>query len=285
MEKEENKKTKNVAIETFAEDMAKVVESNEIGIVKKILEEQEKNEASDKKESTKMPKSKVFFFLGIFFTVLAFVAVFSVYFFRKQIFTVEVKPQYAPIIFIDKTQFKEISGLKKDQITQTILNEANTAEFKSGGIEAIFPTADKQTLGFRAFLNSIEANLDQTKIEFIDDNFLIGATNKGGRGLFMLLKMRSIPDVFDVMRSWESKMFLDLHGMFGVNLNNDTKYLLTKDFEDGIIQNKNARILRDNDGKILMMYVYIGDDALIITNSEIATGEVMLRLASSKIKK
>ena len=53
---------------------------------------------------------------------------------------------------------------------------------------------------------------------------------------------------FGQMRNWENKMFSDLHDIFGIPLSLDTGYLLTKNFEDGIIQNKNARILRDGSG-------------------------------------
>lgn len=296
---EENKK--NVTIETYADDMAKVVGSNEGGIIKKIIEEEEKHEAENKRVSPENRLNKIFLFIGIFFVLLSFGAVSLVYLFKKEILTVEVKPQYTPLIFIDKTQFKEISGLKKEEIAQTILNEVNTAEFKLGGIEGIYITENKKILGLRGFLSKIEANLDQEKIEFVGDNFLIGVTNDGNipkeeevnslgasfgaKNLFILLKMRSIADVFEPMRLWESKMFLDLHNLFGANLNIETKYLLEKDFEDGIIQNKNARILRNKDGKIVMMYVFAEEDSLVITNSENTVAEIMLRLASSKVKK
>jgi hypothetical protein len=39
------------------------------------------------------------------------------------------------------------------------------------------------------------------------------------------------------MNKWERKMFADLYGFFGVNLNADTKYLLSKNFEDGFFKN------------------------------------------------
>lgn len=282
---EEKNKVKNVNVETYAEDMAAVIGDNENGVVKKIIEEQEEYDTENKKGSPESKKNKIFLFIGIFLVILSFLAVSLVYVFKKEIFTVEVAPQYVPIIFTDNTAFKEISGLKKDEIAQTILNEVNTALFKDGGIEGIYLTVNKKVLGFRGFLSLIEANLNQTQIDFINDNFLIGATNKEIRNPFILLKMRSIADVFDPMRAWESKMFSDLHGIFGVGINADTKYLLEKDFEDGIVQNKNARILYDKDGKIVMMYVYAEEDSLIITNSEIAVSEVMLRLASSQIKK
>jgi hypothetical protein len=282
----EKKKVEDVTLETYMGDMARVVsDSSENGMIKKVIEEEEKHGTENKRKSPENQMNKIFLSVGAVLIILAFVAVSLVFFFRKEIFTVEVKQPYVPIIFTDQTAFKEISNFKKEQITQTILNEAKTAEFKIGGIEGIYLTLDKKVLGFRKFLELINANLDQTKIPFINDNFLIGATNKEGIDLFILLKMRSIADVFEGMRLWESKMFFDLHGFFGMELNSETKYLLTKDFEDGIVQNKNARILRDNEGEIIMMYIFAEEDSLIITNSEIAVKEAMLRLASSTLKK
>ena len=80
-------------------------------------------------------------------------------------------------------------------------------------------------------------------------------------------------------------MFSDLHGFFGVALSPETKYLLIKEFQNGVVENKNARILYDNNKKIVMMYVLAGETSVIITNSENATHELMLRLASSQVEK
>lgn len=108
---------------------------------------------------------------------------------------------------------------------------------------------------------------------------------KTGKDLFLLLKVRSFTDVFNPLRTWENKMFSDLHGLFGVPINTYTSYLLTKGFEDGIVQNKNARILYSNEGEIVLMYVFADENSIIIANTEDAVREVILRLASSKIRK
>ena len=80
-------------------------------------------------------------------------------------------------------------------------------------------------------------------------------------------------------------MFSDLHGLFGVDINADTNYLLTKDFEDGIVGNKNAHILRNKDGNMVFEYVFADDTSVVITNKDEVAQEVMLRLASGQIKK
>ena len=80
-------------------------------------------------------------------------------------------------------------------------------------------------------------------------------------------------------------MFLDFHGFFDIPINADNNYLLKKDFEDGIVQNKNSRILKDNDGNIVLMYVFVNDTSILITNSEDTSKEIITRLAYNQIAK
>lgn len=163
-------------------------------------------------------------------------------------------------------------------------------------MEGIYLTEDKTILGLRKFIALTRGNFipgDNTL--FVNDNFLLGIVNDQdksavapamvGKDFFILLKVRSTADIFDALRAWENKMFFDLHGFFGVDISSETNYLLTKNFEDGVVENKNARILYDTDGKIVMMYVFANDNSVVITNTEGAAGEIMLRLGSSQIKK
>lgn len=108
---------------------------------------------------------------------------------------------------------------------------------------------------------------------------------KEGTDIFILLNISEGKDVFTAMRSWENKIFSDLHDIFGIPLSLDSGYLLTKNFEDSIVQNKNARILKDGSGKIVLMYVYIDNDTLVITNTEEGAKEIIFRVNSSKVKK
>jgi hypothetical protein len=51
------------------------------------------------------------------------------------------------------------------------------------------------------------------------------------------------------------------------------------------VGNKNARILYDADGKVVMMYIFADKNSIIITNAEDAANEIMLRLVASQVKK
>ena len=137
----------------------------------------------------------------------------------------------------------------------------------------------------------ISGNFIPTRnVQFVSDNFMLGVVNGETKDFFVLLKMRSITDIFNSMREWEKKIFANLHGFFGIELSPETNYLLTADFEDGIVDNKNARFLyfKENDDgerRVAMMYVFAGDSSVIITGTIESAHEIMLRLAASQIKK
>ena len=283
----------NKTIHTYADDMAKVVEGNEPGLIKRIIEDQEKNEAFNANVSPSSRRNKTFIIISFIFVVLA-ITLFSVFFiFNKKIFTVMVSPQYAPLVFTDQNYSFEISGLNKEKVTQNIVAETNNTKIQPGELEGIYFLENKNVIGFKRFNSFIESNLTTDQIKAVNDNFLTGIVNNKktdpslpvSKNLFFLLRINSFQDVFNNMRTWESKMLYDLHGFFGLDLNAETNYLFTKDFEDGFVLNKNARILYDQDGKIILMYVFIDDNFVIISNNEMTISEVMNRISSSKTAK
>lgn len=299
MENEKEKKIeppvsgmKNVKVETFASDMARIINTDKGGLVRKIIQEEEAHQAEKTNLSPESRKNKLFMFIGVFLIILSLgvLALFALL--KENIFTFTPQRQINPIIFLDKTEFREISGLDKDKIIFAIRDELNKTEIKRNGIEGVYLIQNQNIIGFRKFLSLVKANLTEDKITFLNDNFLLGIYNKNiiangeeNKNIFILLKVRSFIDIFDGMKFWEPKMFFDLHNLFGIELNANTNHLLIKGFEDGIIQNKNARILYDNAGVPVLMYVYADDTSVIITDSEQAVKEVIIRLSQGQIKK
>lgn len=288
---EQDKKLSSAVVQTYAGDMAEVLENDKEGLVKKIIHGEEMHEQEKKNLSPESRKNKIFMFVGIVLVMIA-LGTLSFFFFRKNSNTVPVDRQFTPLIFNDRSTYLEVLGLNKDEIMQTVLNQVNATEVKSNGVEGIYLTENKQIMGLRRFITLTKSNfIPGNNLLFINDNFLLGVVNVGigptettRKGFFILLKVRSTADIFDALRAWEGKMFFDLYKFFGVNLSKDTNYLLAKNFEDGIVDNKNARVLYDKDGKIVMMYIFADDNSVIITDSESAAHEIMLRLASSQTK-
>jgi hypothetical protein len=212
---------------------------------------------------------------------------------KKSTNTVPIQPQVTPLIFTDQSVSLEISGFTKDAITQAVLGQVQFPKVNLGQVEGIYLTENKQSIGLRTLMSLIQASFvagDDTTL--VSDNFLMGmvdspttsttttAPASNPTGFFILLKMRSTADIFDSMRTWEKTMLTDLHGFIGIPLTSDTNYLFTQGFTDGIVQNKNARILYDKNGNIVLMYVFADNNSVVITDSQAAAAEVMLRLTN-----
>lgn len=292
-----NKKTSELVdtkiVETYAEDMAQVISDNKEGLIKKIIHQAEEREVEDNKTSPEAQKNKIFGILGMILIISTFV-ILIISGIKKENQVVEITKQFSPLIFNDKNIFVELPSPTKEKLNTAFLNAVNDVELKTGEVEGIYFTENKEIFGLKKFLKVIQSNLALPEInnsgtEVVSDNFLTGVVVNGiKKDFFMLIKVRSIQDVFNNIHTWENKMFADLHDFLGVNITSTNSYLLTKDFEDGIVENKNARILYEGteaeNKKIVLMYVFANDNSIIITNSVSAASEVMSRMTSSKIK-
>ena len=283
---EKNSKIENKIVQTYAEDMAKVIEDDKSGLIKKIIHEEERHEIEKRNLSPESRKNKFFMLMSLILILLGLATLFYFFLTAKEVPTVAIEKQFAPIIFLDQNTFLEVKDFNQEKIIQTILNKINGTLVKNGGIEGIHLTENKRIVGLRRFISLIKANfIPVENTLLVSDNFLIGVVNTSTKDFFILLKMRSVPDIFDAMRAWERKLFSDLHQFFEFDVTPETKYLLTKEFQNGILENKNSRILYNNNNEIVMIYIFADDNSVIITDTENTAHEIMLRLSSSRVKK
>lgn len=282
---EKDNEIKNKIVQTYAEDMAKVLEDDKSGLIKKIIHEEEKHEIEKRNLSPESKKNNFLIFLSFLFILLGLVTL-SYFIFTEKISTIPIEKQFVPLIFNDASALIEVAGLARDGIAQIVYNTVSASKVKKEGLEGIYLVNNKKSVGLREFIQLIKSSFipDDNEL-FVQDNFLMGVVNAETKDFFILLKVRSTADIFDSLRAWENKIFFDLRGFFGFDMTPETKYLLTKGFQDGIVENKNARILYDDNNKIVIMYILADDNSVIITNTENAAQEIMLRLATSRVKK
>lgn len=290
MNEEQKPKTKHV--ETYAEDMAEAISGGEEGLIKKIIQEQEEQEEEKKKLSPERRRNRFFMIMGSVLVALAFIILAVLAVLYRDAEHVFVPKQFAPVIFTDQTDFLDVSGMNKDQIYALIRGRATSLNISPGQIAGLYLAEDKEVTGFKRFLALSGSNFPGDKTSLVSENFLIGVLGRmdtpdilSGDSVFLILKVRSFLDIFENLRAWEDKMFFDLAGLFGNGVSSETENLLTRDFEDGFIENKNARILYDDVGNIALMYIFADDTSVIITASVDAAKEALERLSAGDIRK
>lgn len=276
-------------IETYADDMARVIEDDKDGLIKKIIHQDEEHEAEKRDKSPEAKKNKIFVVLGMVL-IASTLAIFSIAISKQRPRTVAIDPQASPLIFTDKNIFLEVAEFSKEKIAETLATETKRADIKTGELEGVYLTEGNKVVGLKRFLEIIKGDYvlptGLTGQEtLVSDNFLVGVVDNGKqREFFILLKTKSMTDIFASLRTWENKMFSNLYQIFGEKISGEAD-LLTKNFTDGLVGNKNARILYKNDGGIALMYVYVNDNSVVITKDIAAARELISRLTSSKIKK
>ncbi|MCF7833971.1 MAG: hypothetical protein K9L98_01545 [Candidatus Pacebacteria bacterium] len=286
MDSDNKPKLKN--IETFTDDMVRVLEHEKGGLIKKIIHEEEERDLQKKNLSPESTKNKIFMLIGLFLIIGATGAVFASVFLKENVFTAIVDTQFTPIIFTDKTTFLEIDNLPtKNEVATLFYNQISNTDVKIGGMEGVYFSEGKNVLSSRMFLEKINSSYPLEGINVLKTGFLMGVfkTKENTKHPFILLKARSFTDVFPKMLIWEKSLFADMSNFFGTEITNENIYLTVKPFEDKFIVNKNARILYDKDGNIAMMYVFSSNDSVVITDNIDTAREIILRLLSGKIKK
>lgn len=286
---EKDNKIKSVVVETYAEDMARVIEDDQSGLIKKIIHGEEEHEKEKRNLSPQSRKNKLFMLIGLLFLLIGF-GLLLFFLQNRKAPTVPIEERSAPIIFTDSSTSVEVTGFSKERVIQTVRNAVSATSVKQGGVEGIYSMSNKRDMGLRSFIahiggSFVPGNQGASNALFVSDRFLMGVVNGETKDFFMLFKMRFTGDIFDSLREWERKMFADLHGLFGMDLSFETKYLSSKSFVDSIVENKNARILYDKEDKIVMMYIFADDNSVIITDTESAAHEIMLRIAASQVGK
>jgi len=201
----DNNELKSKVIKTYAEDMATVIENDREGLIKKIIHEEEEH-AKEKINFSPESKRNKFFMLVSFLLILVAFSVISFLFFRTEINTVDIEPQFVPLIFNDKSTFIEVADMNKDQIAARVHSGVKKTEVKLGGVEGIYLTFNKKIIGLRNFMSLIKGSFAAPDINLVSNNFLLGAVNGTSKDFFMLIKMRSHADIWSGLRAWEAKV-------------------------------------------------------------------------------
>ena len=212
---------------------------------------------------------------------------------------VSTKQQIPSVIFTDDEKELEITNLSSRQI----LNELNAIKDRTnitvGRVRNIFITESfideeglsKRTLvGAGNFLNAIDAQISTSFLRSLAPEFMVGVHVFDGNQPFIILRTSFYENAFAGMLGWERNIKEDLFPLFepaeiNVALTATTtsiQAVAPRTFSDLVIKNKDTRAIRNENGKIILLYSFIDKNTIIITTNENTFSEVFTRLTSSR---
>lgn len=290
-------------IHTYTSDMADAVRENEASVIKIALAEKEKREREEiYKEASGTNTSKFLLVIGgIILISLSIVGLF--FLFKKDIIpnpSVQSIGNNSTLISFDEEARIDTESANTEIDLAKLINLEVDKSGKPGTIKSIFLTKDtngtQELLGIKDLMSLMNTGAPSALIRTLSDEYMIGTftdvinpnnTDPSVRPkthLFLIFKIKDYNQAYAAMLDWEKVMLHDMFTLFNIDVSGNRSDLFEKPWKDIVVDNKDARILYDQDGNDILYYIFVNKDTFIITNSKETIKEIDLRLLAKTTK-
>lgn len=117
------------------------------------------------------------------------------------------------------------------------------------------------------FLVLMETSIPGALARSFDSLFMLGITQGEVGKPFILIKLKSFEQAFPGMLEWEENLREDLLPLF-ISTEELASVSSENKFQDITIENKDARVLKNDAGNTVILYTFIDNEILLITSDE-----------------
>lgn len=289
-------------LRTYERDIADMIRAHQTSAVAVNLAKQKKEEqkpevkvAEEKKKFVlSTPKdrtthNRLYTALSILFIFIGIAILIAIYFIKSSEPEIKI-PEPAISTFIPN---KEERVLSLEKVSQAQIAENFAALLKEAlpddSITYIKITmqgasttveADPETF-FRNGFKNIPSSLTRA----FDKKMFAGIYTREVNHPFFIVQIDSFDKAFEGMLAWEKNMYADIKPFWDKKTGTAESVAIAEpleSFEDLIVQNKDTRVLKNNQGETLIIYSFIDQKTLFIVDSEITFKEVLTRFTTSK---
>lgn len=269
-------------VRTFESDLARVMRDKK-GSVIKIAMAEHKRRADEIEFKEKVPKKNI---ILLFFTLLSVaggLAFLGFVFINKKTNEISIsETKIVPIIFSEKQKDSDITGFSKTKLINKMGELLADTSLRLDTIENV-PLLEtvgggSVPISTERFFSLLGTRIPPVLLRSFDSKFMLGIHAFNGNKPFIILKTDFYENAFLGFLKWEKDIPEDLLPFLGIQITGENRYLLDADFEDTIIKNKDARMLKRQDGEPILIYVIPNKETIIITTAEDTLNEVLRRL-------
>jgi|GEM_PF-3896590 len=272
-------------LRTFRQDLAGVVKDQKTSLVRMILEEQKGRSKRELEESPRSRKNLPIILISVLFFLATSGIVYYVFF--AKLSTPGTLPT-KPVLILSTDTFKEIPvssesqktllavvsrelstvSLKLDTTEALVFTKQSTVQTENGPVTSTVLATPKDVfplLGIRV--------PDVLERSFKTD-FLLGVHAFNKNQQFFVLSVNYYDAARSGMLAWEKTMPAILLPVFGRE--DKVKGLAVPVWGDMVLQNNDTRILRNSDKSVALIYMFKGENTIIIATNE----DTLLKLST-----
>ncbi|MCC7004640.1 hypothetical protein IT397_01860 [Candidatus Nomurabacteria bacterium] len=279
------------SLRTYSEDIKKTLDTQNMSVIKIAVAESKKREQEEKieVENSILSKKNILILISSILLIALGGGIIAYLIYNAQ------KTPVAPVV---KTDSEVITADSKAEVS--VDNSYRRKIIKDVALESLKPVAKgtikqisfvstsnsvKKYLNSGDFLSLMEVRVPETLGRFIKPYFIYGVFGADdGNKPFLVLKVTSYDNAYSGMLSWEGDLVDDFVELIKINTGNDAPISLeTKSFSDLVIKNKDARVIKDTSGKIIMFYSIVDNETIVFAGDETAFAEVLSRIQLKKL--
>lgn len=289
-----------VALHTLKDDMQQVVRIEKMSLVRAASLEQDRagrkaktvEEAPGRKQRRRRVSAIVF--AAALFAVLGVAAIAGVLFIMSQHAPQVLPIQPSPLIFAEQSVVFPLEGSSPDRLKQHVADMRASPPGSLGSITRVVPTVRAAGGGSppanrpataQEFLSAVGAHPPDELARALGDDFFFGIHTIDKNAPVFVFQVVSYEHAFAGMLAWESSMDANLAPIFSVV----SAYTADKDgipherrFEDVIMRNYDARVLKDDGGAVVLYYSFPAPNVLVIAESPYSFAEILTRLRAQR---
>ncbi len=278
------------AVRTYATDIGEMMKREKGSVIKIALAEQHRRDEFKKKMDPTTTKNIIVMIIGITLIVAGIMVFVYVIVNRAKPVPVTNFVTNLPTFFFTENQVQiDMTELNRTELVDTVhLQMENTTLVPEtfNNLFVSYNTAAGQTqVPANVFLQKLGIEIPEGLFQNLYPSFMLGVYNeKDGNDLFMIFNVKDFNATFDAMREWEPKMLSELVRIFDIDTSAYDKTIFSKEFVTDTLYNKEARVLKDDEGKVLLSYIFLDTRTVMVTTETPGLEEIIKRMNLQTIK-
>ncbi len=268
------------ALRTYQGDIEANISKDNTSLTKIVVMEQEKKVHREREngvftvtppppptEHSEKGKKVFFMIAGTLLIVLGVASVSALYIVRTKNQAVIEEQSGALMSFTKKVTLPVEKG--RENALKTIQEQREPGKLKFGNVVyfAFTTTATSSTMekieDVSNVLQLIGPNIPPALRRSFSGSYMVGVYAFDTNEPFIILKTKDFTSSYAGMLKWEETMITDMRALFNITVQ------ASKQFEDQAYRNKDLRVLRDENGKTVLLYSFIDRETLFITTNEL----------------
>lgn len=255
-------------IRTFKSDAEEAVKYQNVSAIDIAIAEQKKREMEKKieYEKDKTGSPGVFVFTALFIIIILSGGWYFWYTSSRDQITEVVVPGTTTVINTPKDSTIYLEPQKNPIIL--IANKLKSTDAGLGKTATIIPTHSSTS----TVIASVNQVFDYTNIpdrlsRSLAPQYTIGTYTYDANNPFIVLKNTFFQNAFAGMLEWEKNLREDLLPLIQITHPNEQVIATSTPFTDIIISNVDARVLKNNEDKVILVYAFADKDTIVITTN------------------